>query len=105
MRRKRVNKLIDTNAIKEEYVDQVTAAKMLDVSQARISQLCTQGRFDGATKIGWSWIIPKESVKNFKPLPRGPKAQSSISEEDQKFLANKINEADNLKEDDKHDEQ
>ena len=105
MHRKRVKRLIDTNAIKKEYVDQVTAAKMLDVSQARISQLCTQGRFDGATKIGWSWIIPKKSVENFKPLPRGPKPQTSTKGEDQKFLANKINEANNLKEDDTYDEQ
>ena len=65
--------MIDTNMLKEEYIDQVTAAQMLGVTQARISQLCSQERFNGAMKIGWSWIIPKEAVKNFVRSPRGRK--------------------------------
>ncbi len=59
--------------LKEEYIDQVTAAQMLGVTQARVSQLCSQERFSGAMKIGWSWIIPKEAVKNFVRSPRGRK--------------------------------
>ncbi len=65
--------MIDTNMLKEEYIDQVTAAQMLGVTQARVSQLCSQERFSGAMKIGWSWIIPKEAVKNFVRSPRGRK--------------------------------
>ena len=74
--------MIDTNVIKEEYVDQRTAAQMLNVSQARISQLCPQGRFPGAVKIGWSWIIPKEAVKNFKPSSRGRKPKKRNNKTD-----------------------
>ena len=80
--------MIDTKAISEEYVDQITAARMLDISQGRISQLCSQGRFEGATKIGWSWIIPKIAVEKFTPLKRGPKPQTSKRNEDKALVAN-----------------
>ena len=86
--------MIDTKTINENYVDQVTAAKMLHITQGRISQLCNEGRFQGATKIGWSWLIPKTSVENFEPLKRGRKPQGH---DDQIFLNQAVSNADNLK--------
>ena len=85
-----MNILIDEKAL-EDYVDQITAARMLNVTQGRISQLCSEGRFQGATKIGWSWIIPKTSIENFERYKRGRKPTSII-------LAKAIKEASNLKE-------
>ena len=89
----------------EDYVDQTTAAKMLNITQGRISQLCSQGRFQGAMKIGWSWIIPKKAIQDFQPLRRGPKPKPSQNEVDQEFLANALSQANSLKEDDIHDKQ
>ena len=88
--------LIDEKAM-EDYVDQVTAGKLLNVTQGRISQLCSQGRFQGAMKIGWSWIIPKETIENFQPLRRGPKPKPPQNEIDKNFLAEVVSQADNLK--------
>ncbi len=88
--------MIDEKAM-EDYVDQVTAAKMLKITQGRISQLCIQGRFQGAMKIGWSWIIPKVAIENFKPRRRGPRPKSTQNEADRDFLTSAINQADNLK--------
>ena len=73
--------------IKEDYVDQLTAGKMLNVTQGRISVLCSQGRFNGAMKVGWSWIIPKTSVENFTRLPRGAKSKTAKRIQDHKLIA------------------
>ncbi len=86
--------MFDRESLMENYVDQLTAAKMLKVSQGRISQLCTNGKFNGAAKIGWSWIIPRESVLNYKPNKRGPKPKTPS---DREIWANALSQADNLK--------
>lgn len=65
--------MITEKDIYEDYVDQATAAKMLNLSKSRINLLCRGGRFNGAFKAGWSWLIPKNAVTNFKPLKRGRK--------------------------------
>ena len=84
--------MIDINEITKDYIDQVTAAKMLNISQSRISQLCTEGRFKGASKIGWSWIIPKVAVENFKPLKRGPKSTRTTSTQTKKVILEALSE-------------
>lgn len=59
--------------ILEKYVAQKTAAEMMNVTPSRISQLCNQSKFEGAIKIGGSWIIPKTAIENYKPKKRGRK--------------------------------
>ena len=39
--------------------------------RTQILRLCKQGRFLGAEKIGNVWIIPKVSVENYEPAPKG----------------------------------
>ena len=85
--------MIDTNEIMKDYVDQVTAAKMLNISQSRISQLCTEGRFQGASKIGWSWIIPKVAVENFQPKKRGPKPTRLTIEQTKEIISEALEQA------------
>lgn len=77
----------------KDYVDQVTAAKMLNISQSRISQLCTEGRFQGASKIGWSWIIPKVAVENFQPKKRGPKPTGLTIEQTKEIISEALEQA------------
>ena len=79
--------MINEAMIKDNYVDQLTAGKMLNVTQGRISVLCSQGRFNGAMKVGWSWIIPKTSVENFTRLPRGVKSKTAKRTQDHKLIA------------------
>lgn len=63
--------------LEREYVDGPQAAKILRVSTTRIRQLCLQGRFKGALKVGSSaWLIPREAVQNHTPLRRGVKPKS-----------------------------
>ena len=85
---------MDIDILKENYIDQLTAANMLKITQGRISQLCQEGRFDGATKIGWSWVIPRSSVENFQRKRRGVKPKSY---NEKSILQAAIQEADNLK--------
>ena len=82
--------MFDSESLMKNYVDQLTAAKMLNVSQGRISQLCTNGKFNGAAKIGWSWIIPRESVLNYKPNKRGPKPKTPSRDDDKTLIANTL---------------
>ena len=93
--------MIDEKMMNEEYIDQATAAQILNVSRSRINKLCRDGRFNGAIKAGWAWLIPKIAVENFERLPRGPKPKG----EDKDFLTNAINEASNLKEENSNDQQ
>ena len=65
--------MITKKEIYEDYVNLATAAQMLKVSKTRINILCREGRFNGAFKAGWSWLIPRTAVLNFKPLKRGRK--------------------------------
>ena len=65
--------MITEKEINENYVDQATAAQILNLSKSRINILCRGGRFDGAFKAGWSWLIPKTAVANFTRLKRGRK--------------------------------
>lgn len=57
--------------LQEKYVTVKQAAEILKISEARVKQLCQAERFNGAVKFGWSWMIPRESVENHKPRPRG----------------------------------
>ena len=86
--------LIDKNKINEDYVDQATAAELLGVSRSRINKLCNSKRFEGAVKIGWSWLIPRIAVENFKRLKPGKKPHG---QDEKQTLLQAIHEADNLK--------
>ena len=62
---------------REEFVSVQEAANIMGIDRSRVGRLCREGRFSGATKIGSSWIIPRESVLNHKPLPPGVKSQKA----------------------------
>jgi len=65
--------MIQKEDIEKNYVDAPEAAKLLNISRSRVGKLCLAGRFQGALKIGSSWVIPREAVSNHKPLPPGVK--------------------------------
>lgn len=94
--------MISQQDIEKDYVNAKKAGEILNLSPSRISRLCSQGRFIGAFKAGGSWLIPRKAIETHKPLPPGPKSQEF---KDSHFLATIINEANNLKEDDNHDQQ
>jgi hypothetical protein len=37
------------------------AASAWDISERRVRLLCSAGRIDGATKLGWAWSIPSQA--------------------------------------------
>ena len=69
--------MIDEKEIEKNYLSMKETALVLGVSvsriSSRISRLCIQGRFHGAIKAGWSWLIPKTSALSFEKLSRGKK--------------------------------
>ena len=49
----------------DEYMDASEAAKILGINRARMSQLCSDGRFSGQVKIGHFWLIPRAAVAGY----------------------------------------
>ena len=72
----------------EDYVTASEAGKILNVNRARIGVLCREGRFEGAKKISLGWVIPRESVRNFKRLPPGLKKKIKITAEIEEAIKN-----------------
>ena len=58
----------------DKYMTATQAAEMLNKTVSWIGRICRQGGFPGAEKMGVSsWLIPRESVVNYKPNKRGVK--------------------------------
>ena len=92
--------MLTQEQLDQEYVDGPAAAKLLNVTPNQVRFLCSKGKLKGAIKLGTSgWIIPRESVTNYRPGKRGPKPRPSIKE----TIINVVHDADNLKGDDSHD--
>ena len=65
--------MISQNEINDNYMDLATVAKFLGVTRTRATKLCSEGRFPGAIKAGWVWLVPRNAVVNFRRLKRGVK--------------------------------
>ena len=65
----------------DEYVDAVTAAKMLGLTRATVSFQLKANRFPGQVKIGHFWLIPRASVENYTRLKPGKKKKEAKSDE------------------------
>ena len=46
-----------------EYMSAREAANLWGISKRRVQKLCSQGRIEGAIKVGIVWAIPKEAKK------------------------------------------
>ena len=46
-----------------EYISCPEAAKKWGISERRVQRLCEDNRIPGVSKIGYMWLIPKESKK------------------------------------------
>lgn len=74
--------MITQEEIERDYYSTIEAAKVLNISDARIRRLCLDGKFEGALKTGKSWLIPKITIKNFERLPRGrPKPRNKYGKD------------------------
>ena len=47
----------------DQYITLKEAAEKWGISERRIRILCSDGRIEGATKMGPMWVIPADSVK------------------------------------------
>ena len=55
----------------EDFITAKEAAMILNRTSDYIRKLCASGQLQGAYKFGATWIIPKRSVENFSPRPKG----------------------------------
>lgn len=46
-----------------EYMSAKEAAYKWKISKRRVQILCSEGRIDGAMKVGIVWVIPKDAKK------------------------------------------
>lgn len=47
------------------------AAKILGYTKSTVTMLCRQGKMPGAFMLGHQWLIPKETVRDYKRSPKG----------------------------------
>ena len=95
--------MLTQEKLDEEYVDGPAAAKMLNVTSNQVRFLCSKGRLKGAMKLGTSgWLIPRESVLNYKPRKRGPKSPAWTPDEARKIISEALK---SIKKGNTHDKQ
>ena len=74
--------------IRENYMTAPQAAEYLSITRNRVGRLCLEGRFNGAGKIGDTWLIPRESVESHKRLkPGGLTVEKIIAQYEQEQQA------------------
>jgi hypothetical protein len=57
----------------ENYITVVEACSLMEKAASMVARLCQTGKLPGAKKISNTWLIPRESVLNYKPMKRGVK--------------------------------
>ena len=67
---------MNVHYIRDNYMTVPQAADFLSVTQTRVKQLCSEGRFIGAEKIDVIWLIPRKAVENYTRLKPGPKPKA-----------------------------
>ena len=68
--------IIDT----DKYIDAVSAARMLGVSDTRISALIRANRLGETVRVGHTRLISRVEVENFRRLPPGVKKKRTSQE-------------------------
>ena len=63
-----------------EYMSCPEAAKIWGISVRRVQKLCEENRIPGVSKIGYMWLIPKNSEK-----PIDKRLKRSIDNERKNF--------------------
>ena len=57
--------------LSEKFMTATNAAKQLKLTSGHIRQLCIDGKFPGAEKMGKTSIIQREAVDNYHPTEKG----------------------------------
>ena len=53
------------------FMTTMEAAKYMKLTQSQICWICNKGGFKGACRFGRTWAIPVQSVKDYRPAPKG----------------------------------
>ncbi len=48
-----------------EYMSCSEAAKKWGISERRVQKLCEENRVPGVSKLGYMWLLPKDTEKPF----------------------------------------
>ena len=84
-----------------DYVNVHEAAQLINRKESLIRTLCQQGRFKGVTKVGKSWLIPRQEILKYQPAKRGIKPKG---DNDRVVFANALQEANRWKEGNNNDQ-
>ena len=80
----------------ENYLTAEEAARYLKRTTSLVCKLCVHGKLVGAKKMGKKmWIIPEQSVFEYKPGPQGFAAMKARKLAEAEQLRKTINEARN----------
>lgn len=85
--------MVTEEDIRKEYVNAHEAAAIIGVNNSRIRQICIEGRFQGAFKVGETWLIPRNLVENYTKKKTGPKVRTKKSESDKAIIRKALEES------------
>ena len=84
--------MVTEEDIRKEYVNAHEAAAIIGVNNSRIRQICIEGRFQGAFKVGETWLIPRNTVENYTKKKTGPKIRIKKSASDRAIIQSALKE-------------
>ncbi|MBQ7220684.1 MAG: helix-turn-helix domain-containing protein [Synergistaceae bacterium] len=74
----------------EKFVTVSQAAQIMKRSTGYLRRLCIDGKLRGAQKMGSQWVIPRETIENYKPAPQGFAAVWQRKREAERALLNEF---------------
>ena len=57
------------------------AAERWGITDRQVQSLCSQGKIEGATKLGRAWLIPKDTPKPIDGRTKAAKIQKTTHDE------------------------
>ena len=57
------------------------AAKQWGITDRQVQSLCSQGKIEGATKLGRAWLIPKDVSKPIDGRTKAAKKKRDVCDE------------------------
>ena len=76
----------------EEFMTVEEAAKYLKRTKSLVCKICRDGGFPDVRRVGQRmWLIPRNSVMNYKPGPQGFAAKKALRDAEKAALLAEIN--------------
>lgn len=64
----------------EDYMTTREVAEALNMTPAKVTRAVQRGKFDGAVKKDWFWMVPRATVEKLKVKMRRARRSEAVSQ-------------------------